>query len=70
MALELSGLHHLTAVTANAPRNVNFYTDTLGLRLVMKPVNQDDTSAYHLFYADGEARPGTDMTFFDWPFGK
>jgi glyoxalase family protein len=70
MALELSGLHHLTAVTANAPRNVNFYTDTLGLRLVKKTVNQDDTSAYHLFYADGEARPGTDMTFFDWPVGK
>lgn len=70
MALELSGLHHLTAVTANAPGNVAFYTDALGLRLVKKTVNQDDTSAYHLFYADGEARPGSDMTFFDWPVGK
>lgn len=69
MALELTGLHHLTAVTANAPANVAFYTGTLGLRLVKKTVNQDDTSAYHLFYADGEARPGTDVTFFDWPVG-
>ncbi|MEN2606959.1 hypothetical protein AAER50_11935, partial [Acinetobacter baumannii] len=45
------------------------YTQTLGLRLVKKTVNQDDTSAYHLFYADGEATPGTDLTFFDWPVG-
>ena len=67
MPLELTGLHHLTAITANAPGNVAFYTGTLGLRLVKKTVNQDDTSAYHLFYADGEARPGTDVTFFDWP---
>ncbi|HEY5818039.1 MAG TPA: ring-cleaving dioxygenase [Mesorhizobium sp.] len=67
MSLDLTGLHHLTAITANAPGNVAFYTGTLGMRLVKKTVNQDDTSAYHLFYADGEARPGTDMTFFDWP---
>jgi len=67
MALELTGLHHLTAITANAPGNRRFYTDTLGLRLVKKTVNQDDTSAYHLFYADGLASPGTDITFFDWP---
>lgn len=67
MALELTGIHHLTAITANASANRRFYTDTLGLRLVKKTVNQDDTSAYHLFYADGKASPGTDLTFFDWP---
>ena len=65
--MQLLGIHHLTAITANAPANKRFYTDTLGLRLVKKTVNQDDTSAYHLFYADGEATPGTDLTFFDWP---
>ena len=67
MALELTGLHHLTAITADAPANHRFYTGTLGLRLVKKTVNQDDTSAYHLFYADGLATPGSDITFFDWP---
>ena len=67
--MQLTGIHHLTAITANAPANKRFYTDTLGLRLVKKTVNQDDTSAYHLFYADGEATPGTDLTFFDWPVG-
>ncbi|MFE0017738.1 ring-cleaving dioxygenase [Mesorhizobium sp. NPDC059054] len=65
--MNLTGIHHLTAITANAPANKRFYTETLGLRLVKKTVNQDDTSAYHLFYADGEATPGTDLTFFDWP---
>ncbi|UXN65009.1 ring-cleaving dioxygenase [Phyllobacterium sp. A18/5-2] len=69
MTLQLTGIHHLTAITANAPENLRFYTQTLGLRLVKKTVNQDDTSAYHLFYADGEATPGTDLTFFDWPVG-
>jgi glyoxalase family protein len=64
---QLTGIHHLTAVTANAPRNVEFYTRSLGLRLVKKTVNQDDTSAYHLFYADALGSPGTDITFFDWP---
>ena len=67
MTLQLTGIHHLTAITAEAPANVAFYTKTLGLRLVKKTVNQDDTSAYHLFYADGEATPGSDLTFFDWP---
>jgi len=67
MDLQLTGLHHVTAITANVSGNHRFYTDTLGLRLVKKTVNQDDTSAYHLFYADGLASPGTDMTFFDWP---
>ena len=68
--LQLTGIHHLTAITANAPGNKRFYTETLGLRLVKKTVNQDDTSAYHLFYADGMATPGTDLTFFDWPVGR
>ena len=67
--MKLNGLHHLTAVTAEAPSNYNFYTRTLGLRMVKKTVNQDDTSAYHLFYADGLGSPGTDITFFDWPVG-
>nr|WP_018633268.1 ring-cleaving dioxygenase [Neomegalonema perideroedes] len=67
MSLQLTGVHHLTAITANARANKKFYTESLGLRLVKKTVNQDDTSAYHLFYADGLASPGTDLTFFDWP---
>lgn len=65
--MQLTGIHHLTAVTARAAENVAFYTGTLGLRLVKKTVNQDDVSAYHLFYADGLASPGSDITFFDWP---
>jgi glyoxalase family protein len=65
--MNLRAFHHLTAVTAKAGQNHHFYTQTLGLRLVKKTVNQDDTSAYHLFYADGMATPGTDITFFDWP---
>jgi glyoxalase family protein len=63
----LSGLHHVTAVTGDARSNLSFYTQRLGMRLVKKSVNQDDTSAYHLFYADAEGNPGTDLTFFDWP---
>ncbi len=70
MDLKLTGFHHLTAVTADAPGNHAFYTGKLGLRLVKKTVNQDDVSAYHLFYADGLASPGTDLTFFDWPVGR
>jgi glyoxalase family protein len=65
--MELGGLHHLTAVTTSAADNVAFYTDVLGMRLVKKTVNQDDTSAYHLFYGDELGRPGTEVTFFDWP---
>ncbi|MDO5631022.1 MAG: ring-cleaving dioxygenase [Paracoccus sp. (in: a-proteobacteria)] len=68
--MDLTGIHHLTAITADAPANKRFYTETLGLRLVKKTVNQDDTSAYHLFYADGLASPGTDLTFFDWPVAR
>jgi glyoxalase family protein len=67
--MQLTGIHHLTAVTANAPGNHDFYTQKLGMRLVKKTVNQDDVSAYHLFYADALATPGSDITFFDWPVG-
>jgi glyoxalase family protein len=67
MSLELGGIHHLTAVTAEVRANLHFYTHTLGMRLVKKTVNQDDVRAYHLFYADGAASPGSDITFFDWP---
>jgi glyoxalase family protein len=66
--MELRGLHHLTAVTGNPSINVGFYTEVLGLRLVKKTVNQDDVGAYHLFYGDEIGHPGTEMTFFDWPF--
>jgi glyoxalase family protein len=60
-------IHHVTAVTADIGENLRFYTEVLGLRLVKRSVNQDDVSAYHLFYADAVGSPGTDMTFFDWP---
>ncbi len=63
----LAGLHHVTAVTAAPERNLDFYTRVLGLRLVKKTVNQDDVSAYHLFYGDAVGNPGTEVTFFDWP---
>ncbi len=67
MMRELHGIHHVTAVTGDAPGNLDFYTRVLGMRLVKRTVNQDDVSAYHLFYADGSGTPGTDLTFFDWP---
>ncbi len=65
--MELGGLHHVTAVTGQAARNVDFYTRVLGMRLVKKTVNQDDVSAYHLFYGDNVGNAGTEVTFFDWP---
>jgi glyoxalase family protein len=65
--MQLQGLHHVTAVSARIADNLDFYTRVLGLRLVKRSVNQDDVSAYHLFYADRVGTPGTDMTFFDWP---
>jgi glyoxalase family protein len=65
--MQVHGIHHVTAVTGQVKRNKDFYTQLLGLRLVKKSVNQDDTSAYHMFYADKLGTPGTDMTFFDWP---
>ena len=65
--MQLGGIHHLTAISAKPRDNLAFYTGLLGMRLVKKTVNQDDVSAYHLFYADGKANPGTDLTFFDFP---
>jgi glyoxalase family protein len=65
--MQLNGIHHLTAISAKPRENLSFYTGLLGMRLVKKTVNQDDVSAYHLFYADGKANPGTDLTFFDFP---
>jgi glyoxalase family protein len=65
--VQLTGIHHVTAVSADAPGNHAFYTGVLGMRLVKKTVNQDDVTAYHLFYADKHGSPGTDLTFFDWP---
>src|SRR3954466_8012150 len=65
--MELEGIHHLTAVSARIRDNHHFYTRTVGMRLVKRSVNQDDTSAYHLFYADAKGSPGSDLTFFDWP---
>jgi glyoxalase family protein len=65
--MQLTGIHHLTAISAKPRDNLAFYTGLLGMRLVKKTVNQDDVSAHHLFYADGKANPGTDLTFFDFP---
>src|SRR6266478_1988116 len=65
--MQLTGIHHLTAISAKPRENLAFYAGLLGMRLVKKTVNQDDVSAYHLFYADGRANPGTDLTFFDFP---
>lgn len=63
--MELHGIHHVSAITANAANNYDFYTRIMGMRLVKKTVNQDDTSMYHLFYADKLGSPGTDLTFFE-----
>jgi glyoxalase family protein len=65
--MQLSGIHHLTAISAKIRENHLFFTQSLGMRLVKRSVNQDDVSAYHLFYADARGTPGTDLTFFDWP---
>jgi glyoxalase family protein len=65
--MRLEGIHHITAITADAPRNVEFYAGTLGLRLVKKTVNQDDPTVYHLFYADEAGSSGSDITFFEYP---
>ena len=65
--MRLDGLNHITAITGDAPRNVDFYTGVLGLRLVTKTVNQDDPTVYHLFYADEDGDPGSDITFFEYP---
>jgi glyoxalase family protein len=68
--MQLRGFHHLTAITGDITNNRKFFTDLLGMRLVKKTVNQDDVSAYHLFYADGRGSPGSDVTFFDWPMPR
>jgi glyoxalase family protein len=65
--MRFDGIHHITCITGDAPRNVDFYTGTLGLRLVKKTVNQDDPTVYHLFYADEQGSPGADLTFFEYP---
>ena len=65
--MRLEGIHHVTAITGDAPRNVDFYTRVLGLRLVAKTVNQDDPSVYHLFYASESGKPGSELTFFEYP---
>jgi glyoxalase family protein len=65
--MRLDGIHHITAMTGDAARNVDYYTRVLGLRLTAKTVNQDDPRVYHLFYGDERARPGADLTFFEYP---
>ncbi len=65
--MDLEGIHHITAITGDAPRNLDFYTRVLGLRLVAKTVNQDDPTVYHLFYADEQGRAGSELTFFEYP---
>ena len=63
----VTGIHHITCIAGDPQQNVDFYTGVLGMRLVKKSVNQDVPDTYHLFYADGEAHPGADITFFPWP---
>jgi glyoxalase family protein len=65
--MKLEGIHHITAITGDAPGNVEFYVGVLGLRMVKKTVNQDDPTVYHLFYADEHGSPGSDLTFFEYP---
>jgi glyoxalase family protein len=65
--MELEGVHHVTCITADAPANVDFYANVLGLRMVKKTVNQDDPTVYHLFYADENGSAGADITFFEYP---
>lgn len=65
--MKLEGIHHITAITGDAPQNVEFYVGTLGLRMVKRTVNQDDPTVYHLFYGDERGDPGADLTFFEYP---
>src|SRR3954449_6093137 len=65
--MKLEGIHHITAITENAQANVDYYAGVLGLRLVKKTVNQDNPTVYHLFYADENGDPGSDLTFFEYP---
>jgi glyoxalase family protein len=64
---DITGLHHVTAISGDAQENLDFYTGILGMRLVKRSVNQDSPGTYHLFYADAEGHPGSDLTFFPWP---
>ena len=66
MSSRMKGIHHVTAIAGDAQENIDFYVGVLGMRLVKRSVNQDDPGTYHLFYADGEGNPGTDLTFFPW----
>ena len=66
-AVKLEGIHHVTCITGDAPANVDFYRERLGLRMVKKTVNQDDPTVYHLFYADDRGSAGSDITFFEYP---
>src|SRR5438034_8702184 len=63
----LNGIHHISAITADATKNLDFYAGVMGLRLVKKTVNQDNPAVYHLFYADEDGSPGADLTFFEYP---
>src|SRR5688500_19250873 len=63
----IGGIHHVTAIAGDPQENLDFYTGVLGLRLVKRTVNQDVTDTYHLFYADADGHPGSDLTFFPWP---
>ena len=65
--MKIEGIHHITCITGDAPRNVDFYARVMGLRMVKKTVNQDDPTIYHLFYGDEEGAPGHDLTFFEYP---
>jgi glyoxalase family protein len=65
--MKLEGIHHISAITADAPGNVEFYTGVLGLRMVKRTVNQDEPRVYHLFYGDEHGSPGMDLTFFEYP---
>src|SRR5881396_2797510 len=65
--MRLDGIHHVTAITADAQKNVDFYAGVMGLRLVKKTVNQDDPTVYHLFFADEKGDAGSDLTFFEYP---
>ena len=67
MNRDVFGIHHVTAITSDAQRNLDFYANNLGLRFVKLTVNQDDPTSYHLYYGDELGRPGTILTFFHWP---
>jgi len=70
MTTTKKGIHHISVISGDGQRNANFYVKALGLRMVMKTVNQDDPTNYHLFYANGSGQPGSSITFFPWPMAK